>query len=224
MVDYTVIKQKRKLATIHVQEDLKVIVKVPNTMTQKQIKAFVERYEPWVQKTLNQKAIKRQQTDWLRTGKILYQGDYKEIRIQKIIKGKEKIVLQEDLLILNVKENATEETLRLLMKGFYKSKAQELLPQLTDYYAQLLGVTYEKVTIRQQKTRWGSCSSKGNIAYNLNLMGAPINCIHYVVLHEVMHRCFFDHSSNFWKGIEEIMPDYKDRVNDLKIFGQNFSI
>ncbi|WP_180270725.1 M48 family metallopeptidase [Sporanaerobium hydrogeniformans] len=222
MINYRIIRQNRKTASIRVEEDLTVSVRIPYFMKEKELHTFIEQHEAWILRTIEQKKDKKLQRDWLTTGKILYLGDYKKVKIQ--YSSREKIEIQDEWLILTTKEGQSEERLRLQMKEFFREKAKELLPEFTKYYAQLLGVNVNRITIREQKTRWGSCSSRGNIAYNLHLIGAPEACIHYVVLHEVMHLRFFNHSLSFWKGIEEIMPDYKQRMNDLKLFGQNFSI
>lgn len=83
------------------------------------------------------------------------------------------------------------------------------LPQRARYWAPKVGVTYGRITIRNQKSRWGSCSSKGNLNFNCLLMLAPEGCRDYVVIHELCHRKHMDHSPEFWAEVERVMPDYK---------------
>ena len=89
------------------------------------------------------------------------------------------------------------------------------------YFAKQIGATYGRITIRNQKTRWGSCSSKGNLNFNCLLMLAPSEVIDYVVVHELCHRKEMNHSKAFWSEVEKVLPDYKAHVKWLKDEGGN---
>lgn len=95
-------------------------------------------------------------------------------------------------------------------------KAAKIFPERVAFYAAKMGVTYSKITIREQKTRWGSCSSKGNLNFNWKLVRMPMEILDYVVVHELAHRKEMNHSAKFWKVVEEILPDYKERRKYLK--------
>ncbi len=82
--------------------------------------------------------------------------------------------------------------------------------------AEILGLSYNRITIKKQKTRWGSCSSLGNLNYNLMLMSAPYESMQYVVLHELVHLIELNHSSRFWNIVESIMPNYKNHSKKLE--------
>ena len=94
--------------------------------------------------------------------------------------------------------------------------ALRVLPERCRYFAGIMGVSYGRITIRNQKTRWGSCSSKGNLNFNCLLMLAPPEIRDYVVVHELAHRKEMNHSPRFWKEVERVLPDYKQRVSWLK--------
>ena len=109
-----------------------------------------------------------------------------------------------------------EETRRVKEKQFtdddirkMKDEAKKVIPDRVKYYADIMGVTFGKITIKNQKTRWGSCSSKGNLNFNCLLMLTPDKVRDYVVIHELCHLKQMNHSKMFWAEIEKVMPDYK---------------
>lgn len=87
--------------------------------------------------------------------------------------------------------------------------AKQVIPEKVAYYARLMGVTYGRISIRKQKTRWGSCSREGNLNFNCLLMMAPPEVLDYVVVHELSHRLEMNHSARFWAQVEKVMPDYR---------------
>ena len=96
------------------------------------------------------------------------------------------------------------------------TRAKRIIPQRVRYYADLMGVTYGRITIRMQKSRWGSCSGKGNLNFNCLLMRTPETILDYVVVHELCHLKEMNHSPRFWAEVEKILPDYKERRKWLK--------
>lgn len=95
-------------------------------------------------------------------------------------------------------------------------KALDVIPERVKHYAALVGVDYGRVTIRAQKTRWGSCSAKGNLNFNCLLMLAPPETLDAVVVHELCHRKVMDHSPAFYAEVLRVMPDYYERDRWLK--------
>lgn len=91
----------------------------------------------------------------------------------------------------------------------YREQARRVLTEKTARYAKQMGVTYGRISIRGQKTRWGSCSAKGNLNYNWKLMLCPEEVQDYVVVHELAHRREMNHSKAFYRIVEEILPDYR---------------
>lgn len=221
-LEYVIIKQKRKTAAIKIEKDLKVVVKVPLFMKEHEIQDFILKYEDWTYETIHKKQLVKLHNDWLINKKIMYLGEYKEIDIQIVPYAKEIVILNDKgiKMITSGEENA----MRKAMENFYRERSKKLFTELTQHYASIVGVQYNKITVRKQETRWGSCSQNGNLSYNVKLMCAPKEMIEYVILHEVMHLRHFNHGLEFWKDIEEIMPDYKKRMAYFKKFGQNFII
>ena len=108
-------------------------------------------------------------------------------------------------------ENVTLDKIKALA-----DQALEIISTRVEDFAKIIGVTYGNITIRNQKTRWGSCSSKGNLNFNCLLMLAPPEVLDYVVVHELCHRKQMNHSKAFWSEVEKVFPDYKKSIKWLK--------
>lgn len=95
-------------------------------------------------------------------------------------------------------------------------QAKEYIPKRVEHYAPILGVDYSRITIRNQKTRWGSCSLKGGLNFNCLLMLAPAEVLDYVVVHELCHRKEMNHFKAFWAEVEKVLPNYRQAKKWLK--------
>ena len=102
----------------------------------------------------------------------------------------------------------------------YIDAAREYFPRRVAYYQPLTGGHYTRITIRDQKTRWGSCSSKGTLSFNWRLMLAPPAILDYVVVHELCHLTHMDHSKAFWQAVGSVYPDYAAARKWLKEHGR----
>lgn len=106
----------------------------------------------------------------------------------------------------------------------YRETAKEYFPKRAAYYAALLGVSYDRIRIAGQKTRWGSCSSNKTLSFNWKLMLAPPKVLDYVVVHEICHLREMNHSPRFWALVESLMPDYKQQRKWLKENGHTLEL
>lgn len=116
---------------------------------------------------------------------------------------------------IGVEGELTPEELRSLSE-----MAKRVIPPKVAFYAEILGVTYGRITIRNQRSRWGSCSSAGNLNFNCLLMLAPGDVIDYVVVHELCHRLEMNHSARFWAHVAEILPGYRVQRKWLRDNGE----
>ena len=99
-----------------------------------------------------------------------------------------------------------------------KAKIRQYIEKQVEYYAGLMGVTYGRISMRNQKTRWGSCSSQGNLNFNNRLLFVPEELVDYVIVHELAHRKEMNHSNAFWNVVARYLPDYKERRRKLKTY------
>ena len=112
--------------------------------------------------------------------------------------------MEERQKVLDEVQPFTQEEINALAE-----KAKQIIPERVKYYAPKIGVTYNRITIRCQRTRWGSCSSKGNLNLNCLLALFPLEVIDSVVVHELCHRKHMNHSPQFYAEIDKVFPEYK---------------
>ncbi|MDO4617169.1 MAG: M48 family metallopeptidase [Lachnospiraceae bacterium] len=155
-------------------------------------------------------------------GEVIVRAPYSmpDAKIRSFIKEKESWLVKTLTEVEEKKNNhaqveaLTEEELNRL-----GDLALKVLPERVKLFASMMGVSYGKITIRCQKTRWGSCSAKGNLNFNCLLMLAPEKVQDYVVVHELCHRLEMNHSGRFWAEVERVMPDYRIYRQWLKEHG-----
>lgn len=109
----------------------------------------------------------------------------------------------------------------LRVKEYLKQTARKFFIDTCTKYSKRLGVRYESVNIKDPKTRWGSCSSSGNIMFSWRLMMAPSKVSDYVAAHEVAHLVHLNHSKDFWDTVEQICPNYREHRHWLRENGRN---
>ena len=150
---------------------------------------------------------------------ILIEGRRCLLRLMRGARVKGEVVGDEYRLTLPRPEEdaAVRGAIRATLSGMALARIRERLA----YYAPRVGKTPGRVTIREQKTRWGSCSSKGNLNFNWKLIMAPPQCLDYVVIHELCHLHEFNHSPRFWSLVAAQMPDYEPWKKWLKTHAED---
>ncbi len=148
----------------------------------------------------------------LKPGEIIARAPLrmKDKEIYSFIESK-KSWIEKNLAKIEAREKAISEVQPFTQEEInaLAEKAKAIIPERVRYYAPKIGVTYNRITIRCQRTRWGSCSSKGNLNFNCLLALFPIEVIDSVVVHELCHRKHMNHSPLFYAEIEKVFPEYK---------------
>lgn len=106
----------------------------------------------------------------------------------------------------------------------YRDAARTVLESRTAHYQRITGGRYTSVTVRDQKTRWGSCSSRGTLSFNYRLIFAPPAILDYVVVHELCHLTHMNHSEDFWSMVAGVMPEYKEYRRWLREHGGELTL
>jgi predicted metal-dependent hydrolase len=184
---------------------------LPSYATKSNIDEFLERSLPWLEKKVKSQ-ISAIKLDHGQTVPIL--GTACKIYFQKDIK--KKVIF--NLGVISVLD-PQEQFLPLLQKGI-QTKALEFLTETSKTYAKLLDVKITKISIRDTHSRWGSCSSSGNLSYSWRLIFAQQQVTEYVCAHEVSHLIHMNHSQAFWKTVENLSPGYKKHKAWLRQHGR----
>ena len=116
------------------------------------------------------------------------------------------------------------EVQRIALEKRYIAAAKEYFPKRAAYFVQFTGGSYNRISIRDQKTRWGSCSARGTLSFNWRLMLAPPTIADYVIVHELCHLTYMNHSADFWRKVESVYPDYRTARKWLKDHGNELVI
>lgn len=153
-------------------------------------------------------------------GRVIVRSPYSvsKKQVEQLLQEKRAWIVKQQEELENVREKKIVITEDMRKQGV--RKALEHIPERVAYYASIMGVSYGRITIREQKTRWGSCSDKGNLNFNWKLVLMPEEVLDYVVVHELAHRKEMNHSKEFWKIVEHILPDYKERRKTLTEMGR----
>ena len=209
MLPDQVIRSNRKTLSISINESAELIVRAPNRISDQKIQNFINEKENWI--TRNQSAMKARVEE---AGKdknmLLYLGTLFPLKTDNNAK-KISFNGKEFLADLQNKEKTNKS-----LKTWYKNKFNEVAVPRLFYFAEKHNLQVNQVRIKEQRTLWGSCSSRNNINLNFLLIMAPLKVIDYVIIHELVHTIHKNHSANFWSAVEAIMPNYKEAKHWLK--------
>jgi predicted metal-dependent hydrolase len=203
MTPHKIIKSKRRTLSLSINENAELIVRAPNQISNKRIEEFIIEKSKWINKNKNlmQSRINEMNdsdSDYLFLGNIY--------PLIKVSKNPNKIDFNGTEFITSI-EN--QDKFKASLKSWYKIKFKEIAIPRLNYFSDKYNLKINQVRFKNQKTLWGSCSSKNNINLNYLLVMAPMIVIDYVIIHELVHTVHKNHSENFWNAVEAIMPDYK---------------
>jgi len=230
-IAYTVTKTKRKTIGITINMYGEVKVAAPLHISEKQIGEIIRKKADWIIRKVNE--VKKMNSNivykkYVSGEKILYLGKEYALEIAEMGTRKDEVYIQDDTISVYIKHGLTEESKKQAIKEelikWYRQRFAEIIKERIEKFSQQLKVIPCKVVIKDQKTRWGSCSKKGNINLNWRLVMAPIDIIDYVVVHELCHLKVMNHSKDFWNLVESILPSCREKREWLKANGNRLEI
>jgi len=187
------------------QLDGRVTLTLPNGVPESEAFSFARQKESWIRSHLE----RREDDVPVALGsEIPVQGV-----IHRVVQGQGRRVVMEDSMIM---VPGPVERIGARLKGHFKQMARVRLVGASDEYATRLGKSYDRISIRDTRSRWGSCSNNGTLMYSWRLIMAPNVVLDYVAAHEVAHLAEMNHSQAYWEGVERIFGDYRPARRWLK--------
>ena len=233
-IPYEIVRSKRKTLAIVIAVGGKVTVKAPLRATSADVTHLLENKRDWIYEAYKKQVIRQRKGIAVKEGAIIPFLDrtfrlhvvFNPSRYAAVISIAEQVeYLQEveDLLVVETPLTDSNFIIECL-ESWYKKNARHIISMRVEQYAKAMGVTYGRISIRSQKSRWGSCSSSGNLNFNWHLVMMPSKVLDYVVIHELAHRIEMNHSKQFWENVSIVCPEYKLRKLWLKEHGLSYEL
>jgi len=205
---YTVRRSERaRRIRVVVDAHRGVEVVLPRRAAHREAAAAVRELRPWIERRLREASSQRAAVA-ARGDAVPYLGGELTLVPEQ---GRKRVVQRDHTLLV-----PADETRSTALERWYRLRAREQLAARVPTAARALGVGYTTLTVRGQRTRWGSCSRSGALSFNWRLMLAPEAVLDYVVWHEVCHLVVHDHSPRFWALVGSHCPDYREHANWLR--------
>lgn len=228
---YTLLRTGRKTIGIIVDRNGEVIVRAPFRASEKQIFEVVHKKAGWIERKVNE--IKTRNSEltsrqFVSGEKILYLGKEYTLEIAEKDSGEPEVFYRKDAITIFISRKLSDESRKQAIKEalikWYRQRFSEIVKERLGNYSLKIKAAPCKVVIKDQKTRWGSCSRKGNINLNWRLVMAPVEIIDYVIVHELCHLKVMNHSKEFWNLVASVLPNCCESRNWLKANGYRLVI
>lgn len=199
---------------LRVQVNGTIAITVGKLISQKQIFKFLEQHKLWIDKSQKDHAELRKKypiKKYINGEFFPYIGEEKPLKIELRKTKNLKFIFTSDFLLCHqpIDENFHSRDFKESLIKCYKSAGKKWLINRVNHWSMQMQLHPKKLSFRSQKTRWGSCSSSGNISLNWRLLAAPLPVMDYVVIHELAHLKHQNHSSQFWALVATFDPLYK---------------
>lgn len=215
-----IFRSRRKTIALIVKPDGSLIVRAPLQTPEGAIQAFIQKNTGWVIKKQTEAlaALPPAPKQYVPGEPFLYLGNLYPLAIAQ---GQKESLLLNDTFKL---AHTSQDQASLVFERWYRAQAKQVINERVDLYACQHNFQYKRIGITSARTRWGSCSANGSLNFSWRLILAPIESVDYVVVHELVHTVFHNHSREFWKKVEGIMPDYKERRRWLRNHVQQLTL
>jgi predicted metal-dependent hydrolase len=207
-------RPRRRRATIMVLPDGEVEVRAPVSAPVAEVERFVHEQADWIRAHVARvQAIQQPARRWVTGETLLVAGSEVALRVETRLLGDDEASLRGRTLTVSVgpapSAQALADRVRDVILAWLSDRLCARCDARLPHWAARLGVDYRKVTVKDMKTRWGSCSARGTLSLSLRLAMAPPEVVDYVLVHELAHRRQLNHSAAFWALVEAHLPDHR---------------
>jgi predicted metal-dependent hydrolase len=216
-VDISVQKSNRKTVSIFVERDGSVSARVPEKLSDQEIVEILKAKEyqifknlaEWTQ--LNENAVER---EYVSGQSFLYLGrNYRLKLVDDKLDGVQ--FIRNTFFLSKIDKYKAKE----LFVKFYKDKLNIKIHPIIERYKDQLGVQPNEIKVMELQNRWASCTPNGNVNFHWKCAMAPVDVLHYMVVHELAHLIHNNHTQAFWNEVDKILPNYDEQINWLKVNG-----
>ena len=223
-IEYSLVRSRRKTASIYIERDGQVSVLVPDKLTDRQIEDLLESKRKWIYRNLaewqdlNARKVHR---DYVNGEGFLYLG--RSYRLKLVSDLAEPLMLKDGYFCLRTTNGSLPDA-DAAFKAFYREKGTVRIPPRVAYYQAKMDVEPKAVKVLDLKHRWASCSPGGNLNFHWKCMMAPLTILDYIVVHELAHLIYPNHTKAFWNEVDKVMPDFQERKEWLRVNGAGMDL
>lgn len=224
-IDYYLSRSgRRKTVSIYVERDGSVTVRVPDHLAGAEIEALLEKKRAWIYRAmaewedLNGSRVER---EFVNGESFPYLG--RSYRLKWVDEQEVPLQLKGGYFLLR-RDAKTASNPAAAFRAFYREKGRQRIPERLQYFAGQLGVEVKSVRVMELKNRWASLSAKGNLNVHWRCMMAPARVLDYILVHELAHAVVPSHSDAFWREVEKVLPDYRERQEWLRENGAGLDL
>ena len=214
------VRSKRRTIALIVERDGSLTVRAPKRAAVAAIQSFILEKQDWIIRTRERikSLVETPKKEYKNGERFLFLGDEYELNL---VKPQRPALKFEDGFILGSTAQSRGER---IFSQWYKEQAYNVISERVGLFSARYEFSPKQVKISSARTRWGSCSPDGTLNFTWRLVMAPLDVIDYVVVHELVHLRVKNHSSRFWREVEKIMPEYKERRKWLRTHGESLSL
>lgn len=224
IIDYQLTFKERETLAIHVNPDTQVMVEAPLGSNFSLVEEKIHKRSAWIikqQKNFQRYSYELPPRQYVSGESHRYLGRQYRLKVMKSEGGKEIVKMDRGRILIYTKKTKDRERIKKLLEEWYREHAKRIYDERVSIWHprfERFGTAKPHVVVRKMKSRWGSCTGDEKITLNLKLIQVPKQYIDYVIVHELSHLIEHNHSTDFYKLMDRILPDWKDRREKLNMF------